>query len=121
MIKADSVVPSSDETRPIRELMAAMLERAIQDANGSKVGSDDYVCKRISGKTWKHSWRDDAWEWINSNDDEPYSLLWCLDWLGISRAHFIRMIEVDAQKQLLKNNSSELKRSLRSASAVDSN
>lgn len=84
-----------DETLPIKKLMAAMVQRALDDAygRGMEILTYDYRRKSKFSRKDARDWKTEAWEWINSNNDTPGSLLWCLDGLGLSYSTFKKMLE----------------------------
>lgn len=113
-----SIAPDSsiyDPVLPIKKLMAAMVQRALDDAYGRGMEIVTYDYKRVGkfDRRDRRDWKSEAWEWIESNDDSPGSLLWCLDGLGISHRTFKKMLEKSRLISARRPKASLLSRALR--------
>lgn len=92
---------------PEQKLIGAVVQRALVDTRPEIVFSNGFTSvrkKRLSfKKTAKkiiasdiyanlHLVRRDAVNWFNSNQDHPFSFLWCCEALGMSPSIFRRAV-----------------------------
>jgi hypothetical protein len=72
-----------DDWTPEKELLQAIIERAVQDACGG------YDAKLTT--TQMHVQRE-ARVWLSSNSKQPFSFCWCVEYLVDEPKHMINLI-----------------------------
>lgn len=97
--KADGDYRIDPEIEPYRKLLFAILERAMLDYKGYGEIKHVVSTKKMIDGTYNQYHYDKAKEaaaaaaeWINSNNDEPFTLLWILEQLDISYLQFSKML-----------------------------
>ena len=96
--QADTSTAEDPDILPYKNLLFAILERAMLDYKGfgelvhsnTVVYPHSYISQYNRSKVMQNA--EEAANWINSNQDDAFSFIWILDQLGISHKQFIKML-----------------------------
>lgn len=86
-------ISAYDENEPIKRLMRATIERAILDAYDMGIIKCSYKTKKKYTSWERKSYAKEARIWLNSENEEPGSLKWCLDGLNIDYSYFKLLLD----------------------------